>query len=115
MNIPLHKQYSGLLLNFVILNYRRKKNKVAATSKCLVVPEDDQHDVNAEDDGSLHHSRVLPKKSVKKDKSTKSVKKDKSSKSVKKDKSSALESNDTTKSATIAKRYLCSLYVLSSS
>ncbi|GMY26340.1 coilin isoform X2 [Fagus crenata] len=83
---------------------KRKKNKVAATSKCLVVPEDDQHDVNAEDNGSLHHSRVLPKKSVKKDKSTKSVKKDKSSKSVKKDKSSALESNDTTKSATIAKR-----------
>lgn len=93
------------------LNNRRKKSKVAATDNCLVVPEDDQTNVHAEDNGNLHHGGVLPKKRVKKDKSSKLP--------GERDKSSALGSNekrnDTTKSTPNVKRYLCSLYIFSSS
>lgn len=80
---------------------KRKKSKVAATDNCLVVPEDDQTNVHAEDNGNLHHSGVLPKKRVKKDKSSKLP--------GERDKSSALGSNekrnDTTKSTPNVKRF----------
>lgn len=93
------------------LNNRRKKSKVAATDKCLVVPEDDQTNVHAEDNGNLHHSEALLKKRVKKDKSSKLP--------GERDKSSALGSNEksigTTKSTPNVKRYLYSLYIFSSS
>ncbi|XP_041013208.1 coilin-like isoform X2 [Juglans microcarpa x Juglans regia] len=80
---------------------RRKKNKVATTGKCSVVLEDDQKDIHAEENGSLHQCGVLPKKSVKKDKLFRLP--------VEQDKSSVPESdkrsNDTTKSAPSAKRF----------
>ncbi|KAK7815660.1 coilin [Quercus suber] len=80
---------------------KRKKSKVAATDNCLVVPEDDQTNVHAEDNGNLHHSGVLPKKRVKKVKSSKIP--------GERDKSSALgsneKSNDTTKSTPNVKRF----------
>ncbi|XP_050276460.1 coilin isoform X5 [Quercus robur] len=80
---------------------KRKKSKVAATDNCLAVPEDDQTNVHAEDNGNLHHSGVLPKKRVKKDKSSKLP--------GERDKSSALGSNekrnDTTKSTPNVKRF----------
>lgn len=88
-------------------NCRRKKNKVVTAHKCLVVTEDDPNDVPKEN-GGLHHRRVLPKKSVRKDKSSKL--------SSERDESCTLESdeisNDTTKSTPNAKRYfVASLYV----
>jgi hypothetical protein len=100
----------GMLINNIQVcnsffpNYRRKKNKVVTTHKCLVVTEDDQNDVHVKENGHLHHRRVLPKKSVRKHKSSKLSE------------SSALESdeisNDTTKSTPRAKRYLvASLYI----
>ncbi|KAM4109690.1 hypothetical protein ACJW30_03G139100 [Castanea mollissima] len=80
---------------------KRKKSKVAATDKCLVVPEDDQTNVHAEDNGNLHHSEALLKKRVKKDKSSKLP--------GERDKSSALGSNEksngTTKSTPNVKRF----------
>ncbi|KAF5450196.1 hypothetical protein F2P56_030565 [Juglans regia] len=80
---------------------RRKKNKVATTGKCSIVLEDDQKDIHAEENGSLHQCGVLPKKSVKKDKLFRLP--------VEQDKSSVPESdersNDTTKSAPSAKRF----------
>ncbi|KAE8023555.1 hypothetical protein FH972_009235 [Carpinus fangiana] len=91
---------NGLVLsvcNSFFPNYRRKKNKVVTTHKCLVVTEDDQNDVHVKENGGLHHRRVLPKKSVRKHKSSKLSE------------SSALESdeisNDTTKSTPHAKRF----------
>ncbi|KAG6713859.1 hypothetical protein I3842_05G174000 [Carya illinoinensis] len=80
---------------------RRKKNKVATTGKCSVVLEDDQKDIHAEENGSLHQCGVLPKKTVKKDKLFRSP--------VEQDKSRVPESdersNDTTKSVPSAKRF----------
>ncbi|XP_075660040.1 coilin isoform X3 [Castanea sativa] len=84
---------------------KRKKSKVAATDKCLVVPEDDQTNVHAEDNGNLHHSEALLKKRVKKDKSSKLP--------GERDKSSALGSNEksngTTKSTPNVKSRFCQL------
>lgn len=83
-----------------LLSSKRKKNKVVTAHKCLVVTEDDPNDVPKEN-GGLHHRRVLPKKSVRKDKSSKL--------SSERDESCTLESdeisNDTTKSTPNAKRF----------
>ncbi|KAF5443075.1 hypothetical protein F2P56_035665 [Juglans regia] len=80
---------------------KRKKNKVATTVKCPVLAEVDQKDVHAEENQSLHHRVVLPKKSLKQNKLSKLP--------GEQDKLSALESddrsNDTTKSAPSAKRF----------
>lgn len=89
-----------MYLNILILNYRRKRNKVATTVKCPVA-EVDQKDIHAEENQSLHQRVVLPKKSLKKDRLLILP--------GEQDKLSALESadrsNDTAKSAPNAKRY----------
>lgn len=67
----------------------------------MIVSVDDQKDIYAEENGSLHQCGVLPKKRVKKDKLCGlPVEPDKSSVSQ-----SDERSNDTTKSAPGAKRW----------
>lgn len=90
-----------MYLIILLLNHRRKKNKVATTVKCPVLAEVDQKDVCAEETQSIHHRVVVPKKSLKQNKLLKLP--------GEQDKLSALESddrsNDTAKSAPSAKRY----------